>query len=123
MFHVCTYDGDGLNFGAIFSLAMRKAKTHKGRSINSGASLLNYVILQVCQKKRSITTLFFRGPYVATHIKGPDMSLGSVLTTVERAYRDELIMACMYGLEMLRHQMAITPPHKKSFKMLRFNTH
>ncbi|KAG5596044.1 hypothetical protein H5410_037276 [Solanum commersonii] len=39
-----------------------------------------------------------------TKTKGPDNEFGPTLTTVERYYRDELIMARIYGLEILRHQ-------------------
>lgn len=37
------------------------------------------------------------------------MSMGSVLTTSERAYRDELSMARMYGLEMINHRTDSRP--------------
>uniref|UniRef100_M1DKP2 Uncharacterized protein n=1 Tax=Solanum tuberosum TaxID=4113 RepID=M1DKP2_SOLTU len=39
-----------------------------------------------------------------TRTKGPDTEFGPTLTTAEHHMRDELIMARMYGLEMLRHQ-------------------
>ncbi|KAG5620418.1 hypothetical protein H5410_005636 [Solanum commersonii] len=39
-----------------------------------------------------------------TRTKGTDTKFGPTLTTVERHRRDELIMARMYGLEMLCHQ-------------------
>uniref|UniRef100_M1DMR7 Uncharacterized protein n=1 Tax=Solanum tuberosum TaxID=4113 RepID=M1DMR7_SOLTU len=39
-----------------------------------------------------------------TKTKGSDNEFGPPLTTTERHRRDELIMARMYGLEMLRHQ-------------------
>lgn len=48
-------------------------------------------------------------PYVATHEKGPDATLGQVLTTGERAYKDELNMAHMYGLQMLLYQTSSRP--------------
>ncbi|KAG5619828.1 hypothetical protein H5410_005046 [Solanum commersonii] len=39
-----------------------------------------------------------------TQAKGPDTEFVPILTTAERHRRDKLIMARMYGLEMLRHQ-------------------
>jgi len=46
----------------------------------------------------------FPTPVDSTRTKGPDTEFGPTLTTAERHRRDELIMARMYGLEMLRHQ-------------------
>lgn len=39
-----------------------------------------------------------------TNTKGPNTELDPILTTMERHRLDDLIMAKMYGLEMLRHQ-------------------
>lgn len=39
-----------------------------------------------------------------TNIKGLDVSFGPVLANQVRAHRDELIMAHMYGLEILIHR-------------------
>uniref|UniRef100_M1DJM6 Uncharacterized protein n=1 Tax=Solanum tuberosum TaxID=4113 RepID=M1DJM6_SOLTU len=39
-----------------------------------------------------------------TRTKGPNTEFGPTLTIAERHRRDELIMARMYGLEMLFHQ-------------------
>ncbi|KAG5577241.1 hypothetical protein H5410_057375 [Solanum commersonii] len=46
----------------------------------------------------------YLAPVDITQTKGPDTEFGLILTTSERHHRDELIMARMYGLEMLRHQ-------------------
>ncbi|KAG5599442.1 hypothetical protein H5410_030812 [Solanum commersonii] len=46
----------------------------------------------------------FRAPVDIKKKKGSDNELGPPLTTSERHHRDELIMACMYGPEMLFHQ-------------------
>ncbi|KAG5595499.1 hypothetical protein H5410_036731 [Solanum commersonii] len=43
-------------------------------------------------------------PMDITRTKGPDTEFGPILITIERHRRDELIMARMYGLEMLGHQ-------------------
>lgn len=59
----------------------------------------------MCQLKRLTITPIFRPPNVSTNSKGPDISVGLVLTTTERCHHDELIMAHIYGLEMLRYQI------------------
>uniref|UniRef100_M1DCP2 Putative plant transposon protein domain-containing protein n=1 Tax=Solanum tuberosum TaxID=4113 RepID=M1DCP2_SOLTU len=45
----------------------------------------------------------FLAPVDITKTKGPDNEFGPTLTTAEHHRRDELIMARMYGLEMLHH--------------------
>lgn len=71
--------------------------------------LLNYVILQACRLRMLTISPTFRPPYVATNIKDPNVSMEPILTTTERCHRDELIMAHMYGLEMLRHRISGHP--------------
>uniref|UniRef100_M1DVM1 Uncharacterized protein n=1 Tax=Solanum tuberosum TaxID=4113 RepID=M1DVM1_SOLTU len=46
----------------------------------------------------------FPTPMDITRTKGPDTEFGPTLTTAKRHRRDELTMARMYRLEMLRHQ-------------------
>ncbi|KAG5620162.1 hypothetical protein H5410_005380 [Solanum commersonii] len=51
----------------------------------------------------------YPAPVHITRTKGPDTDFGPTLTTAERHRRDELIMARMYGLEMLRHKTGGRP--------------
>ncbi|KAG5630183.1 hypothetical protein H5410_001900 [Solanum commersonii] len=55
---------------------------------------------------RALLKSYAKGPVPVdiTRTKGPDTDFGPTLTTVERYRRDKLIMARMYGLEMLCHQ-------------------
>lgn len=46
----------------------------------------------------------FPAPIDITKTKGPDNEFSPTLTAAERYRRDKLIMARMYGLEMLRYQ-------------------
>uniref|UniRef100_M1E0J2 Uncharacterized protein n=1 Tax=Solanum tuberosum TaxID=4113 RepID=M1E0J2_SOLTU len=46
----------------------------------------------------------FQAPVDIKKTKGPDNEFGPPLITSESHHRDELIMANMYGLEMLHHQ-------------------
>ncbi|KAG5580182.1 hypothetical protein H5410_050809 [Solanum commersonii] len=51
----------------------------------------------------------YPAPVDITRIKWPDTDFGPTLTTMERHRRDELIMAKMYGLEMLQHKTGGQP--------------
>lgn len=55
----------------------------------------------------------YMGLYTAivgiTRTKRPNTHLGPSLTTLEHHQRDELIMAQMYGLEMLRQNLGARP--------------
>ena len=44
-----------------------------------------------------------------TRIKGPETDLGHTFTTTKHHRRNELVMARMYGLEMLRHNTSGQP--------------
>lgn len=101
--------GMPLNYRAIFQMVMRKAKTHKGRRYDFGSLITALCYRQGSLKKRLITARSSRPPYVATNVKGPNVSLGPILTMTERAYRDKLIAGCMYGLEILRHRTGGRP--------------
>uniref|UniRef100_M1DRA7 Uncharacterized protein n=1 Tax=Solanum tuberosum TaxID=4113 RepID=M1DRA7_SOLTU len=73
-----------LNIGAVLKSAMRKARCTK-ESLDYMAPL-------------------FPAPIDISKTKGSDNEFIPTLTTAEHHRRDELIMARMYGLEMLRHQ-------------------
>lgn len=84
----------GLNFDTIFKLAMSKVKIHKGRRY-----VFRGLITQLC----GMTGMPEQKADYYPVIHPSYVSFGLVLTTIERAYWNEMIMASMYGLEMLRH--------------------
>ncbi|KAG5610976.1 hypothetical protein H5410_022257 [Solanum commersonii] len=94
-----------LNIRAILKLVMKKARMHKGSRYTFGG-----LITRLCrdagvpEEHLDYMTPLFSTPVDITRTKGPDTEFGPTLATVERHRRDELIMARMYGLEMLRHQ-------------------
>uniref|UniRef100_M1DG54 Putative plant transposon protein domain-containing protein n=1 Tax=Solanum tuberosum TaxID=4113 RepID=M1DG54_SOLTU len=94
-----------LNIGAIVKSAMRKARVHKGHKYAFGG-----LITQMChaagvpEESLDYMAPLCPAPVDITRTKGPDTEFGPTLTTVECHRRDELVMARMYGLEMLRHQ-------------------
>uniref|UniRef100_M1DSX8 Uncharacterized protein n=1 Tax=Solanum tuberosum TaxID=4113 RepID=M1DSX8_SOLTU len=84
---------------------MRKARVHKGHMYAFGG-----LITRICRdagvSKENMDYMapLFPAPVDITRTKGTDTEFGPTLTTAERYRRDELIMARMYGLEMLHHQ-------------------
>uniref|UniRef100_M1DNK7 Putative plant transposon protein domain-containing protein n=1 Tax=Solanum tuberosum TaxID=4113 RepID=M1DNK7_SOLTU len=94
-----------LNIGAILKSIMKKACVHKGSRYTFGG-----LITRLChdagvpEEHLDYMAPLFPTPVDITRTKGPDTEFGPTLTTAERHRRDELIMARMYGLEMLRHQ-------------------
>ncbi|KAH0672406.1 hypothetical protein KY290_024647 [Solanum tuberosum] len=84
---------------------MQKARVHKGHKYAFGG-----LITRMCraagvpEENVDYMAPLFPAPVDITRKKGPDTEFGPTLTTVERHMRDELIMARMYGLEMLHHQ-------------------
>ncbi|KAH0761031.1 hypothetical protein KY290_017104 [Solanum tuberosum] len=94
-----------INVGAVLKLAMRKARVHRGRRYTFGGLITNF-----CRRagvpKESVDYMapLFTTPLDITKTKGPENMHGPTLTTAERNRRDEMIMACMFGLEMLRHR-------------------
>ncbi|KAG5630420.1 hypothetical protein H5410_002137 [Solanum commersonii] len=66
-------------------------------------------IAGVPKEQSDYMELFYPTTVDITQTKGPDTDFGPTLTTAERHKRDELIMATMYGLEMLRHKTGGRP--------------
>uniref|UniRef100_M1D859 Putative plant transposon protein domain-containing protein n=1 Tax=Solanum tuberosum TaxID=4113 RepID=M1D859_SOLTU len=94
-----------LNIGLVLKSIMRKARVHKGHKYAFGG-----LITRMCravgfpEKNMDYMAPLFPAPVDITRTKGPDTEFGPTFTTAERYRRDELIIARMYGLEMLRHQ-------------------
>ncbi|KAG5610826.1 hypothetical protein H5410_022107 [Solanum commersonii] len=68
------------------------------------ALLPECVVLQVFRKSVDYMAPLFPALVDITRTKGIDTEFRPIPTTNDRHRRDELIMARMYGLEMLRHQ-------------------
>ncbi|KAG5606846.1 hypothetical protein H5410_028338 [Solanum commersonii] len=94
-----------VNIGVVFKSAMQNARVHKGHRYAFG-SLITRMCRAAGVPKDNVDymALLFAAPMDITRTKGPDIEFGPTLTTAEHHRRDELIMARMYGLEMLRHQ-------------------
>ncbi|KAG5631778.1 hypothetical protein H5410_003495 [Solanum commersonii] len=97
--------GTAVNIGAVLKSVMRKAQVHKGHMYDFGG-----LITRMCRVAGALEeNLDYMAPLFPTSVditrtKGPDTEFGPNLITVERHRHDELIMAIMYDLEMLRHQ-------------------
>ncbi|KAG5615180.1 hypothetical protein H5410_015004 [Solanum commersonii] len=94
-----------LNIGATLKSSMRKARVHKGLRYAFGGIITRLC----CAAGVPYESLDYMAPLFPvlvdiTKTKGFDNEFGPPLTTTERHHRDELIMARMYGLELLRHQ-------------------
>lgn len=102
--------GVEINFRSIFKSSMRKDQVHRGYKYTFGG-----LITELCKCAGVLEDPLdyfphIEGPqYNVTNIKGPVVSEGPMLTTAERAHRDELIMGRMYGLKMLRHKIGGRP--------------
>uniref|UniRef100_M1D8X4 Putative plant transposon protein domain-containing protein n=1 Tax=Solanum tuberosum TaxID=4113 RepID=M1D8X4_SOLTU len=94
-----------INVGAVLKSAMRKARVHRGRRYAFGGLITN-----LCRRagvpEESVDYMapLFTTPLDITKTKGPENMHGPTLTTAERNRRDEMIMALMFGMEMLRHR-------------------
>ncbi|KAG5581295.1 hypothetical protein H5410_051922 [Solanum commersonii] len=86
--------GMELNIGAIMKSSMWKAWVHKG----------HMYVADIPKENIDYIAPLYPAPVDITQNKGSDTEFGPTLTTAEHHRRDELIMARMYGLEMLRHQ-------------------
>ncbi|KAH0665072.1 hypothetical protein KY285_026278 [Solanum tuberosum] len=97
--------GTELNIRAFLKSTMRKARVHKGNWYTFGG-----LITKMCrtagvpEENVDYMEPLFPAPVDITRTKGLDTEFGPAITTVERHRRDKLIMARMYGLEMLHHQ-------------------
>ncbi|KAK4734071.1 hypothetical protein R3W88_008332 [Solanum pinnatisectum] len=94
-----------LNIRAILKSAMRKGRVHKGNRY-AFSGLITRMCRDIGVPKENVDYMApsFPTPVDITRTKGPDTEFGPTLTIVERHPCDELIMARMYNLEMLRHQ-------------------
>ncbi|KAH0781553.1 hypothetical protein KY290_001151 [Solanum tuberosum] len=97
--------GIELNIGDVLKSAMRKARVHKGNMYDFGGLITRMCrVAGVLEENLEYMAPLFQASVDITRTKGPDTEFGPNLTIVERHRRDELIMARMYDLEMLRHQ-------------------
>ncbi|KAG5577264.1 hypothetical protein H5410_057398 [Solanum commersonii] len=94
-----------LNIGAILKSAMQKARVQK-EHVYTFSGLITRICRDVGVSKKNVDYMapLFPEPVDITRTRRPDTEFGPTLTTAERYRRDVLIMARMYGLEMLRHQ-------------------
>lgn len=98
-----------INFGAIFRSTMQKAKVHKGHRYAFGGLITKLYCLTSVPTEEVDYCSHIEAPHVVTNIKDPKVSTSSVLTITERTHRDELSMAHIYGLKMLRHRIRGRP--------------
>lgn len=99
-----------LNIGIVLKSTMRKARVHKGCRYTFGG-----LITELCSHACVPTEEFDYCPhieaplYIVTNVQGLEIATGLILTIAEHCHRDVLIMARMYGLEMLRHRTGRRP--------------
>uniref|UniRef100_M1DJ29 Uncharacterized protein n=1 Tax=Solanum tuberosum TaxID=4113 RepID=M1DJ29_SOLTU len=94
-----------LNIGTVLKSVMRTAQVHKGHSYAFGSLITKMChAAGVLEENVDYMAPLFPTPVDITRTKGADTEFGPTLTTAEHHRRDELIMAKMYGLEILRHQ-------------------
>ncbi|KAH0695893.1 hypothetical protein KY289_013375 [Solanum tuberosum] len=94
-----------INVGAVLKSTMRKARVHNGRRYAFGGLITSLCRTEgVPEESVDYIAPLFTTPLDVTKTKGPKNAHGATLTTTERNKRDDLIMAHMYGLEMLRHK-------------------
>ncbi|KAH0712429.1 hypothetical protein KY289_008388 [Solanum tuberosum] len=94
-----------INVGAVLKSAMRKARVHRGQRYAFGGLITNLCRRAgVPEETVDYMAPLFTTPLDITKTKGPENMHGPTLTTAERNRRDEMIMARMFGLEMLRHR-------------------
>ncbi|KAG5605137.1 hypothetical protein H5410_026629 [Solanum commersonii] len=97
------YSGQGL-FGLCIDNGYR-ARVHKGhRYAFGGLNTRTCRAAGVPKENVDYMAPLFPAPVDITRTKGPDTEFVPTFTTAERHRRDELIMARMYGLEILCHQ-------------------
>ncbi|KAG5631731.1 hypothetical protein H5410_003448 [Solanum commersonii] len=94
-----------LNIRTVLKSAMRKAWIHKGHKYAFGG-----LITKMCrpagdpEENVDYMSPLFPTPVISLEPRGSTLSLGQLSPLLERHRRNELIMARMYGLEMLCHQ-------------------
>lgn len=99
-----------LNYKVIFRTTMRKMKTHKGYRYAFGGLITTLCHAKGAPKEvANYCPIIQALPYVVTNIKGLEVHLGPILTSSQRAYKDDLIAGRMYGLKLLRHHTGGQP--------------
>lgn len=94
----------------MFKSSIRKARVHKGRRYVFGGLITELCrCASILEEPLDYFPHIEAAPYCVTNIKGLDVSLGPILTTQEKTHRDEIIMACLYRLEILRHKTGGRP--------------
>ncbi|KAH0650056.1 hypothetical protein KY284_029968 [Solanum tuberosum] len=94
-----------LNIGVVSKSAMQKARVHKRHKYAFGGLITRMChVPGVPEENVDYMAPLFPAPVGITRTKGPDTEFGQTLTTAEHYKRDKLIIARMYGLEMLCHQ-------------------
>uniref|UniRef100_M1DXG9 Putative plant transposon protein domain-containing protein n=1 Tax=Solanum tuberosum TaxID=4113 RepID=M1DXG9_SOLTU len=102
--------GMELNIGAIIKSSMRMARVHKGHMHAFGGLITKMChVAGVPKENLDYMAPLYPAPVDITRSKDPDTDFGPTLTTAERQWRDELIMARIYGLGMLRHKTGGRP--------------
>ncbi|KAG5631406.1 hypothetical protein H5410_003123 [Solanum commersonii] len=121
---LCLDDAHRVEHGAILKLAMRKARVYKGRRYAfEGLIIILCRAVGVPKEKVDYMEPLFPAPVDITRTKGPDTEFGPTLTTAELHRHDELIMASMYGLEILAIRMAVWFPLTCNWVMLKGDIH
>ncbi|KAH0730170.1 hypothetical protein KY289_001358 [Solanum tuberosum] len=99
-----------LDIRAIVKSSMRKARIHKGHMYAFGGMITKMCrIAGVLEEQLDYMAPLYPTSVDITRTKSPDTEFGPTLTTAECHRRDELIMARIYGLEMLRHKTGGRP--------------
>uniref|UniRef100_M1DHJ7 Uncharacterized protein n=1 Tax=Solanum tuberosum TaxID=4113 RepID=M1DHJ7_SOLTU len=94
-----------MNIRAIVKSAMRKVRVHKGHMYAFGGLITKMCrIAGVPKEQLDYMAPLYPASVDITQTKGPYTEFGPTITMAEHHRRDELIMARMYGLEMLRNQ-------------------
>lgn len=94
-----------INVAAVLKSTMRKAKVHQGRRYAFSGLIMRLCLrARVPEENLDYMAPLFKVPVDMTKTKGPDLVHGITLTTTECNRRYEMIMAHIYGLEMLDPQ-------------------
>ncbi|KAG5627799.1 hypothetical protein H5410_013017 [Solanum commersonii] len=99
-----------LNIGAIIKSSIRKVGVHKRHRYAFGCLITKMCrVAGVPEENLDYMAPLYPAPVDITHTKRPDTNFDPTLTTAKHHRRDELIMARMYSLEMLRHKTGGQP--------------
>lgn len=104
VFGVRSDDGHGDQHQAIIKSTMQKARVHKGHIYAFGGIISKMChIVGVPKESLDYIAPLYPTTMDITCTKREDTDLGPILITIEGHRRDDLIMAKMYVLKMLRH--------------------